>query len=50
MTWDAVRLMVHIWALPAAAVTAAIVWLAPRRRKRPEPPAPVTAITEIPQF
>ena len=42
MTWDAVRLLVSIWALPAAAVVAAVVvWLAYRRRKRPEGPQPV---------
>ena len=41
MTWDAVRLLVSIWALPAAVVVAAVVvWLAYRRRKRPETPQP----------
>ena len=36
MTWDAVRLMVGIWALPAALVVAVVVVvrLASRRRKR----------------
>ena len=41
MTWDAVRLLVSIWALPAAVVVAAVVvWLASRRRKRSESPRP----------
>ena len=36
MTWDAVRLLVSIWALPAAVVVAVVVVvrLASRRRKR----------------
>ena len=36
MTWDAVRLLIYIWALPAAVVLAAViaVRLASRRRKR----------------
>ena len=36
MTWDAVRLMVGIWALPAAVVVAAVVVVrfVSRRRKR----------------
>ena len=38
MTWDAVRLLASIWALPAAVVVAAVVvWLAYRRRKDPKP-------------
>ena len=41
MTWDAVRLLVSIWALPAAVVVAAVVvWLAYWRRKRPKTPQP----------
>ena len=41
MTWDAFRMLVSIWALPAAVVVAAVlvVRLASRRRKRSEPPA-----------
>ena len=41
MTWDAVRLLIYIWALPAAVVVAAViaVRLVSRRRKRSESPA-----------
>ena len=36
MTWDAVRLLIYIWALPAAVVVAAViaVRLVSRWRKR----------------